>query len=403
MWRERLSDFTRQPATKAALGWSTKVTLEASVVNLNSAAGEGSRGLLHPLLKRYQASRTLTCVVTVYVCVTVCVCVWRGLAAAKAARRAPAQQEQPAICAALAASRRGRACARTCRRARARPRCLRCRQCRRSSTTSGERWQGARCGTACIAARAHAHTPPLPALVWCGLAPKITTTAATHNAQHTTQDDVGAAVPAVRARCLLLLAGRLHGLHAAVPARGLGPAAAPAAAGQVGVCARGWCGVWLAGHTLARHTASHPGGGTRHSCLRAATHTPHTPHCCCAREREHTHTHTHTHTRTHTHTHTCTHTHRTGFLCVLSSVLSLVSMAAFLYMELCTIAAYGWGWLRAWNVLDMASYILQVRACACACVHVCMSVCVCLSVCVCVCVCVARLGQQQTLHACVDV
>jgi hypothetical protein len=30
-------------------------------------------------------------------------------------------------------------------------------------------------------------------------------------------------------------------------------------------------------------------------------------------------------------------------------------MSAFLYMELCTIAAYGWGWMRAWNVLDMVS------------------------------------------------
>jgi hypothetical protein len=36
-------------------------------------------------------------------------------------------------------------------------------------------------------------------------------------------------------------------------------------------------------------------------------------------------------------------------------------MAAFAYMELCTIAAYGWGWLRTWNVLDLASYLLQAR------------------------------------------
>lgn len=28
-------------------------------------------------------------------------------------------------------------------------------------------------------------------------------------------------------------------------------------------------------------------------------------------------------------------------------------MSAFLYMELCTVAAYGWGWVRAWNILDM--------------------------------------------------
>lgn len=33
--------------------------------------------------------------------------------------------------------------------------------------------------------------------------------------------------------------------------------------------------------------------------------------------------------------------HRAGFLSVVFSVLSLVPMSAFLYMELCTIAAYG--------------------------------------------------------------
>lgn len=44
---------------------------------------------------------------------------------------------------------------------------------------------------------------------------------------------------------------------------------------------------------------------------------------------------------------------RQGFLALVFSLLSLLPMSAFLYMELCTIAAYGWGWLRAWNVLDM--------------------------------------------------
>jgi hypothetical protein len=32
---------------------------------------------------------------------------------------------------------------------------------------------------------------------------------------------------------------------------------------------------------------------------------------------------------------------RAGFLSMLCSILSLVPMSAFLYMELCTIAAYG--------------------------------------------------------------
>jgi hypothetical protein len=36
-------------------------------------------------------------------------------------------------------------------------------------------------------------------------------------------------------------------------------------------------------------------------------------------------------------------------------------MAPFLYMELCTIAAYGLGWVGMWNIMDLVSYILQVR------------------------------------------
>lgn len=46
---------------------------------------------------------------------------------------------------------------------------------------------------------------------------------------------------------------------------------------------------------------------------------------------------------------------RIGFLALLFSMLSLLPMSAFLYMELCTIAAYGWGWMRAWNIMDMVS------------------------------------------------
>jgi hypothetical protein len=51
---------------------------------------------------------------------------------------------------------------------------------------------------------------------------------------------------------------------------------------------------------------------------------------------------------------------RYGFLALVFSGLSLLPMSCFLYMELCTIAAYGWGWMRAWNVMDMVS----ARACA---------------------------------------
>lgn len=46
---------------------------------------------------------------------------------------------------------------------------------------------------------------------------------------------------------------------------------------------------------------------------------------------------------------------RYGFLALVFSGLSLLPMSCFLYMELCTIAAYGWGWIRAWNVMDMVS------------------------------------------------
>lgn len=51
---------------------------------------------------------------------------------------------------------------------------------------------------------------------------------------------------------------------------------------------------------------------------------------------------------------------RNGFLATVFSLLTLLPMAPFLYMELCTIAAYGWGWVGAWNVLDIISYVLQV-------------------------------------------
>lgn len=56
---------------------------------------------------------------------------------------------------------------------------------------------------------------------------------------------------------------------------------------------------------------------------------------------------------------------RQGFLALLFSLLSLLPMSAFLYMELCTIAAYGWGWLRAWNVLDMVSLPLTICTIKC--------------------------------------
>ncbi|KIZ01371.1 hypothetical protein MNEG_6586 [Monoraphidium neglectum] len=50
MWLERLADTGKA----AGAGWTTSVLLEAHVVNLRDAAAQGSRGLLQPLLKRYQ-------------------------------------------------------------------------------------------------------------------------------------------------------------------------------------------------------------------------------------------------------------------------------------------------------------------------------------------------------------
>lgn len=55
---------------------------------------------------------------------------------------------------------------------------------------------------------------------------------------------------------------------------------------------------------------------------------------------------------------------RNGFLSMLFSVLSLLPMSCFLYMELCTIAAYGWGWMRAWNLMDMVRGFPHVEAAA---------------------------------------
>eukprot|EP00775_Hariotina_reticulata_P003763 gene3763-4022_t len=52
-----------------------------------------------------------------------------------------------------------------------------------------------------------------------------------------------------------------------------------------------------------------------------------------------------------------------GFLATVCSLLALMPMSTFLYMDLCTIAAYGMGWVGAWNLLDMASYFLQIVIC----------------------------------------
>lgn len=46
-------------------------------------------------------------------------------------------------------------------------------------------------------------------------------------------------------------------------------------------------------------------------------------------------------------------------------VLGLLGMLPFLAIEFSTLAAYGWGWLSAWNVLDTSTDVLQVRSWCC--------------------------------------
>ena len=58
--------------------------------------------------------------------------------------------------------------------------------------------------------------------------------------------------------------------------------------------------------------------------------------------------------------HTPVHARSAGALALLLSALTLLAMAPFVYMELCTIYAYGLGWLQPWNVADFVSYIIQV-------------------------------------------
>jgi hypothetical protein len=42
-------------------------------------------------------------------------------------------------------------------------------------------------------------------------------------------------------------------------------------------------------------------------------------------------------------------------------VVALTAMCPFLLIEACTIQAYGWGWLNAWNILDALTSVFQVR------------------------------------------
>lgn len=51
-----------------------------------------------------------------------------------------------------------------------------------------------------------------------------------------------------------------------------------------------------------------------------------------------------------------------GQFAVLFNVLSLLGMAPFVLIEVCSMAAYGlWGWATTWNILDCVTYTIQVR------------------------------------------
>jgi hypothetical protein len=56
----------------------------------------------------------------------------------------------------------------------------------------------------------------------------------------------------------------------------------------------------------------------------------------------------------------CCFRRRSGLLATLSSIVALLSMAPFFYMELCTITAYRLGWISLWNLTDLFSYVVQV-------------------------------------------
>jgi hypothetical protein len=53
---------------------------------------------------------------------------------------------------------------------------------------------------------------------------------------------------------------------------------------------------------------------------------------------------------------------RVGITATLLSLAALLPMAPFLYMEMCTIAAYGTGWVGVWNV---SGTVPAVRVSAC--------------------------------------
>ena len=50
-----------------------------------------------------------------------------------------------------------------------------------------------------------------------------------------------------------------------------------------------------------------------------------------------------------------------GIITVASEALALLGMTPFIYIEICTVLEYGpKRWLSIWNLMDLATYFLQV-------------------------------------------
>ena len=53
-----------------------------------------------------------------------------------------------------------------------------------------------------------------------------------------------------------------------------------------------------------------------------------------------------------------------GIVTVAMEATALLGMSPFLYIEACTVIEYGpRRWLSIWNLMDLATYFLQVSAC----------------------------------------
>lgn len=65
---------------------------------------------------------------------------------------------------------------------------------------------------------------------------------------------------------------------------------------------------------------------------------------------------------------------RRGVVTVAMEATALLGMSPFLYIEACTVIEYGpRRWLSIWNLMDLATYFLQVHVCGLS--HTCLHIC----------------------------